>query len=124
MDNLEKQFTTISQVLLKDFAFGVAVSSPTARFFREASDRVSNYREMSVMNSIAQLSMSLCSRLNRGFIAGAQAYRELPILRSGKKNLFVTFVDFYDRLPLFRVLERFGCFVVMLLALVAMYRVI
>ncbi len=106
----------------------------------------SNYRCISVLNSIAKLyDMVLSERLKhrlRPFReqAGAQRSRDCTkhivtlrlstsMARQRKSKLFVTFVDFskaYDLVPrhkLFTVLRRLGCGAVMLAALVAMYRV-
>ena len=106
----------------------------------------SNYRGISVMNSLAKLfDMVLCARLTRWFTplreqAGAQAGRGCvehivalrlvtDYARRKKKKLFVTFVDYaaaYDRVPravLFDRLRQMGCGSVMLGCLVAMYSV-
>ena len=105
-----------------------------------------NYRGISVLNCIAKLyDMVLCDRLICWFKpfreqAGAQKHRgclehivTLRLLTDTAKRkkikLFVGFVDFskaYDMVPrqkLFSVLKRLGCGMVMLAALVSMYRV-
>lgn len=105
-----------------------------------------NYRGISVINAITKLyDMVLCHRLSLWFRpyreqAGAQSRRgciehlvTLRLLtdtaRRKKFKLFVTFVDFskaYDLVPrhkLFSILERLGCGMVMLAALVAMYSI-
>ena len=104
-----------------------------------------NYRGISIINSLAKLyDMVLCCRLQQWFVphreqAGAQPKRgcleHIVALRMltdtakrKKKKLFVTFVDFsqaYDRVSrhkLFSLMKNMGCGMVMLGALVAMYR--
>lgn len=106
----------------------------------------SNYRGISVINSIAKLyDLVLCCRLEHWFRpyreqAGAQRGRgclehilTLRLLtdyaRKKKQRLYVTFVDFsqaYDKVSrniLLKVLGRLGCGAVMLGAIAAMYRV-
>ena len=110
-------------------------------------DRINpdNYRGISVTNSIAKLyDMIICERLYQWFRpcreqAGAQRNRgclehiaTLRLItdsaRKKRKKLFVMFIDFskaYDAMPrhtLFRTLRRLGCGVVMLAAIIGMYR--
>ena len=104
-----------------------------------------NYRGINIINSIAKLyDMILCSRLQQWFIphreqAGAQPKRGclehivtlrmlVDTAKRKKKKLFITFVDFsqaYDRVSrkkLFSLMKNMGCGMVMLGALVAMYK--
>ena len=115
-------------------------------FKRGNRAEATNYRGISVINGIAKLyDMVLCARLYAWFTpyreqAGSQEKRgclehivALRLLtdtaKRTKKKLFVCFIDFsqaYDRVPrdmLFKVLKRLGCGVVMVVALMAMYRV-
>ncbi|MPC44065.1 LINE-1 retrotransposable element ORF2 protein [Portunus trituberculatus] len=124
------------------------VSWVTAKLFpvfkRGSRPVVSNYRGISVINSIPKLyDMILSSRLSQWFTphreqAGSQAGRGClehvvtlrllcDIAKRKKFKLFVTFVDFsqaYDKVPhdvLFEVLKRLGCGITMLLDLAAVY---
>ena len=104
-----------------------------------------NYRGINIINSIAKLyDMILSSRLQQWFIphreqAGAQPKRGclehivtlrmlVDTAKRKKKKLFITFVDFsqaYDRVSrkkLFSLMKNMGCGMVMLGALVAMYK--
>ena len=123
-----------------------ATSKLVTVFKKGSRAAVTNYRGISVMDSMAKLyDMVLSARLARWFIpdreqAGSQAGRGCiehvvtlrllcDIARRKKFKLFVTFIDFtqaYDRVPrgvLFEVLKRLGCGATMLVALVAMYRI-
>ena len=107
---------------------------------------VTNYRGISVVNSMVKLyDMVLCDRLNRWFKpfreqAGSQTGRGclehvvslrllMQVATKKKLRLYITFVDFakaYDRVRrnmLFSILKRLGCGMIMLFAIIAMYRV-
>ena len=115
-------------------------------FKRGSRAIVSNYRGISVINSLSKVyDMILCDRLSKWFQpyreqAGAQAgrgctehivsLRLLTDLAKRKKfKLFVVFIDFsqaYDRVRrniLFTSLKSLGCGMLMLCAIVAMYKV-
>ena len=113
--------------------------------FKKGSKSLSsNYRGITVMNSIAKLyDKILCTRLKQWFQpfreqAGAQENRSCiehimclrllcDMAKKKRVKLYVTFIDFsqaYDMVPrdtLFKVLQRLGCGSVMLAALIAMY---
>ncbi|XP_045124370.1 uncharacterized protein LOC123512192 [Portunus trituberculatus] len=114
-------------------------------FKRGSRAMVSNYRGISVINSLSKIyDMILCDRLSKWFIpcreqAGGQAgrgctehivpLRLLTDLAKRKKfKLFIVFVDFsqaYDRVRrniLLTSLMRLGCGMTMLCAIVTMYR--
>ena len=105
-----------------------------------------NYRGISMINSVAKIyDYILCNRLTQWYTpdreqAGAQKIRgcieHLVTLRLiiidcfGKKlQLYIAFIDFskaYDRVPrnkFMDTLKRLGCGCVMLLALIAMYKI-
>lgn len=115
-------------------------------FKRGSRVLVANYRGITIINSLAKLyDMVICDRLCKWFRpfreqAGSQAGRGClehivilrlltDIARRKKFKLFVTFVDFsqaYDKVPrstLFRILKRLGCGALMLMSIVAMYRI-
>lgn len=116
-----------------------------AVFKKGDKSKPNNYRGISVINSIAKLyDMILSDRLGEWFHpyreqVGAQSKRSCTehiatlrlltdMARRKKLKLFITFIDFskaYDLVPrqkLFSILKRMGCGMVMLAALMAMYR--
>ena len=115
--------------------------------FKKGSRTVcDNYRGISIINSIAKIyDYVLYNRLTKWWQpdreqAGAQAGRgcaeHLVTLRllmefslRKRKKLFIAFIDFtkaYDKVPrkmLFLILKKLGCGVVMLAALISMYKI-